>query len=66
MKTELIIFAIIAMVASSFLNADSVKQTEQNLADTKLRIEKISAVYAKSQQVQTVATRKAVEKPNEG
>lgn len=63
MKTELMIFAIIAIAASAFLNADSAENTQQHLADTKLRIEKAADVYAKSQQVKKVAT---INKPNEG
>lgn len=63
MKTELIIIGIIAVVASSFLNADNAKHTQPHLAETKLRIEKAADVYAKSQQVKKVA---AIKKPSEG
>lgn len=66
MKTELMIFAIIAMVASSFLNAETSTQTSDNLAVTKQRIEHAGQIYAKSQLVKTVATNKSVTKPNEG
>lgn len=63
MKTELIIIGIIAVVASSFLNAESAKHTQPDLTETKLRIEKAADVYAKSQQIKKVATLK---NPNEG
>ena len=63
MKTELIVFGIIAVVASSFLNADSTRHTQPKLAETKLRIEKAADVYAQSQQVKKVAT---IKKPSEG
>jgi len=66
MKTELMILAIVAMVASAFLNADSTKYTQKHLADTKLRIENAGAVYAKSQTVEKVAANKANQKPNKG
>lgn len=66
MKTELIIIGIIAVVASSFLNADSAKHTQPHLTETKLRIQHASEVYAKSQVVEKVATNKTNQKPNEG
>lgn len=66
MKAELIIIGIIAVVASSLLNADRAKQTQPHLAETKLRIQQASEVYAKSQVVEKVATNKTNQKPNEG
>lgn len=64
MKTELMIFAVLAMVVSSFLNAET--PTTNNVVDTKLRIENAAEAYAKSQQIKTVSTTKDAAKPNEG
>lgn len=66
MKTELMIFAILAMVVSSFLNAENAARVSDQLSATKLRIENAGEVYAKTQQVETIATNKALVKPNEG
>ncbi len=64
MKTELMILAVLAMVISSFLNAET--PTTYNVVDTKLRIENAAEAYAKSQQIKTVSTTKDAAKPNEG
>ena len=64
MKTELMIFAVLAMVVSSFLNAEI--DTTSDVAATKLRIENAGEIYVKSQQIETVSTVNDVVKPNEG
>lgn len=66
MKTELMIFAVLAMVASSFLNAENATRVSSQVETTKLRIEKSAQAYAKSQEQKTLATNKAIENPNEG
>lgn len=66
MKTELMIFAILAMVVSSYLNAENATRVSDQLTATKLRIENAGKVYAKSQQVETIATNETLVKPNEG
>lgn len=64
MKTELMIFAVLAMVVSSFLNSET--QTRDDVAVTKLRIENAGEAYVKSQQIKTVSTTENNTKPNEG
>ena len=64
MKTELMIFAVLAMVVSSFLNAEI--DTTSDVAATKLRIENAGEIYVKSQQIETVSTVNEAVKPNEG
>ncbi len=48
MKTELAIFAVLAMVVSSLLNSDSSTQADKNLENAKHRIENAGQIYAKS------------------
>lgn len=66
MKTELMIFAVLAMVVSSFLNAESAAGTNDQLASTKLRIENASEAYAKAQEGKAIAISTIPSKPNEG
>jgi len=66
MKKEIIIFVLLAMAASSFLNADNSTHANDQLASTKLRIENAGQAYEKAQQIKTIATNKAVVKPSEG
>lgn len=66
MKKELIIFAIIAVVASSYLNANIVGKAATEVAIAKLRIEKATTALAQSKPLETIAINKKAAKPNEG
>ena len=66
MKTELLIFAIMAMVVSSLLNANVQAQSNDHLALAKHRIENATHTHAKSLHVKTVSKDKNLTKPNEG
>ncbi len=66
MKTELLIFTILAVVVSVFLNADTTAESKDALAAAKIRIEKAGKSYVQTQQIKTIATTKANNKPNEG
>ncbi len=66
MKTELLIFAVLAMVVSSFLNENVQAQSNDHLAVTKLRIVNAGEIHAKSLQIKTVLSNENHTKPNEG
>ncbi len=68
MKKELMLYVILAMVASSFLNAQITAKVDHQIASTKSRIEVAGKAYAKAseQKIQKVATQNNLEKPNEG
>lgn len=66
MKSELVIFAILAMVVSSFLNAENSTRINDQLASTKLRIENFSQDYAKAKNIEIVTAKTSITKDVKG
>lgn len=60
------IFAVLAMVASSFINEQAPANAKDHLASAKTRIEQAGQVYAQSKLYDTVLVKRADLKPTEG
>ena len=66
MKMELMIYAIFAMVASTFLNAQTPSLAKEHLTSAKVRIEQAGQAYAASQNIKTAVSKKVIVISTEG